>query len=85
MRTLMVLTLDVGPEAAVEGLEGGEIMRGERGQQLSAYGTKPPFLLTLSLWLVSPCVDQSDAELGADQFELAGAVGGTVVAVMCPL
>jgi hypothetical protein len=67
VRVLVILSLDPGPESAVEGVQGRGVLLAEGGQQLHPDRAKPPFLLAFSGWLVGPGVDEGDAELGADR------------------
>jgi hypothetical protein len=47
VRGLVVLTFDVGPQAAVEGLEALEVLGPQARDELEACGSEPPFLFTL--------------------------------------
>ena len=81
MRGLVVFAFDPGPQPAVEGVEsvdGGEVEMGEPG---SANGAEVALDFSLPGGLVGPGVDECDAEFGAHQGKLAGAVGGSVVDV----
>lgn len=76
-----VLVLDPGPEALIERVERARIGLEQRGQELSADGAKPALQLALPLWRKRPGVDEGHAELGADEREMACAVGAAVVDV----
>ena len=80
MGRLVVLALDPGPQGAVQGIEafggcGGEVVGEHRG----AKRAEEAFDFSLSRGLVGAGVDEGDAELGAHERELLGAVVRPVV------
>ena len=81
MGTLMVFAFQVGPQAAVEGLDAGGVGGREGAEQLPADGAEEPFDLALARRLMGPGVDEGDAELGADQRQVLGSIVGAVVDV----
>ena len=82
---LVVLALDPGPQGAVERLKALGGGGGEVGEYRGAKGTEEAFDFSLSRGLVGTGVDERDAELGAHEGELVGAVVRPVVANMCPV
>ena len=79
MGGVVILALDPRPEAAVQRLEAVGELGIEVGEPAGAKGSEPALDLSLSRGMMRSCVDEGDAELGADQGELAGAVVGAVV------
>jgi len=82
---VVVLALDVGPQAAVERLEAGGVVGLKMREELSAHGPEPALLLTLALGLMRACMDQGHTELGAHQGEVMGAEVRPVVDDMWPV
>ena len=76
-----VLVLDPGPEPRIERLERLRVVVEQRGQQPQADGPKPALELAAPLRQEGPAVDQRDAELRADQREVARAKRRPVVDV----
>ena len=76
----MILPLDPGPEAAVERLQAVDVIA-EVAKPAGPKGAEEALDLTLSRWLERSCVNQRNAEPGADQGEMTGAVGASVVDV----
>ena len=81
VRGLVVVALDPRPQAAVEGLDAADGVEVEVVEPALAQGSEPSLDLRLRGRLEGPGVDQRDAELGADEGEMAGAVAGAVVDV----
>ena len=79
MGGVMILALDPGPEAAVERLQAVQGLSIEVAEPPCA--KRPEVALDFSFpgGLVGPGMDEGNAELCADQGEVAGAVGGAVV------
>ena len=75
----VVLALDPGPQGAVQCVEAGSGLGGEVGEPGGAKGAEEAFDFSLSGGLIGPGVDERDAEFGAHQCELLGAVVRTVV------
>ena len=77
----VVLAFDPGPETAVEGVEAGARGLVQGRQELGSAGPEKTLDFPLSLRRVRSRMDQMDAKAGADHGQVAGAVGGPVVAV----
>ena len=81
MGGVVILALDPGPEAAVQGLEAVQSLRIEVVEPAGAQRPEEALDLTLPSRLIGPGMDEGHAELCADQDELTGAVGGAIVDV----
>ena len=79
MGRLVVLALDPGPQGAVQCVEAGGGLGGEVGEPGGAKGAEEAFDFSLPRGLIGAGVDERDAELGAHERELLGAVVGAVV------
>ena len=75
MGGLVVLALDPCPETAIECLEALGGLGVEAGEPGGANGSEPTLDFSLSSRGIGTGVDERDAELGAHQGELLGAVG----------
>ena len=81
MRGVVILPFDPGPEAAVQGLQIVENVVADVTKPAGAKGPEEALDLALSRWLERSGVNQRNAELGADQGEMTGAVGASVIDV----
>ncbi len=77
----VILTFQPGSEPSVEGLQIGDVLRVERGQGLLAHCAEKSFYLSLSGGVARACVEQCDAEAGADHGQLPRAEIAAVVDV----
>ena len=78
---VVVLALDPGPQGAVERLQALGGCGGEVGEHRGAQGAEEAFDFSLPRGLIGTGVDKRDAELGAHECELLGAVARPVVDV----
>ena len=79
MRGLVVLALDPRPQAAVQALQGLPPGIFDAAQPAGPERAEEPFDLALPRRLERPGVDQRHAQPGADQGDMARAVGASVV------
>ena len=75
----MVLALHPGPQPSVEVVDAVDGVQVEVGEPGSAKGAEVAFDLSLPGGLIGSGVDERDAEFGAHQGELVGAIAGTVI------
>ena len=76
---VVILAFDPRPESAVDRVEAAGVGGAEQGQELSPAGPKKTLYFPLPSWLIGSRMDKTDAELGAHQREMPGAVVRAVV------
>jgi len=81
VRCVVILALEPAAEAAVQRREARRVFGRKAPDQLRADGAEEAFDFTLPLRTSRLGVDQRDAELGADEREVVGAVVRSVVDV----